>query len=100
MLPTRSITKRAERPSIGQEYREDEEEQAMMFTTALAGVLLSGGFLQAEPGDERMPLRGEWLLLSTSDMRRAEAGSPCIRMEISEDGQLSYQLNHLVTNRG
>src|SRR5438552_2322375 len=70
----------------------------MMMTAALTGLLLSASLLQA--GDERPLLRGEWLLLSTADMRRTEAGSPSIRMEIAEDGKLVYRLNQLVTNRG
>jgi len=56
--------------------------------------------LAAEGSRRRRQLQGEWLLLSTTDMRRQEDGSPSIRMEIAEDGRLIYRLNQLVTNRG
>jgi uncharacterized protein (TIGR03067 family) len=71
-----------------------------MIAAALTGLFLFAGVLQQEPGDERKPLQGEWLLLSTTDIRRQEAGSPSIRMEITEDGRLIYRLNQLVTNQG
>jgi len=67
--------------------------------SALISLFLSAGLLQKEAGEGRQ-LQGEWLLLSTTDMRRQEDGSPSIRMEIAEDGRLIYRLNQLVTNRG
>ena len=71
----------------------------MTMTAALISLCLSAGLLQKEAGEGRQ-LQGEWLLLSTTDSRRQEAGSPSIRMEIAEGGRLVYRLNQLVTNRG
>jgi uncharacterized protein (TIGR03067 family) len=70
-----------------------------MMTAALTTMFLSAVLLHQD-ADEQKSLRGDWLLLSTSDIRRTDAGSPSIRMEIGEDGRLVYRLNQLVTNRG
>ena len=64
----------------------------------LTGLFLSAGLLQKDTDLKR--LQGEWLLASTADERRADAGSPGMRMEIGEDGTFVYRLEELVTNRG